>query len=61
MGDIKFIKLGDVIFSTDMISYIHIKGAGCDVHLKDDTKVSIATVPEKDMESAIDVLSGISG
>ena len=55
-----FIKLGAVIFSTDMISYIHIKGAGCDVHLKDDTKVSIATVPAKDMESALAVLLGLN-
>ena len=55
-----FIKLGDVIFSTDMISYIHIKGAGCDVHLKDDTKVSIANVPEKDMESTLAILSVIN-
>ena len=55
-----FIKLGNYIFNTDVISYIKVVGAGCDVHLKDDTKVSIANVPEKDMESALAILSGLN-
>ena len=51
-----FIKLGDYIFNTDVISYIRIVGAGCTVYLKDGETVAIATVSEEDMQVALEIL-----
>jgi hypothetical protein len=54
-----FIKLGDYIFNTDVISYIHIIGAGCAVCQKNGETIAIATVSEKDMQVALEILFGI--
>ena len=54
-----FIKLGDYIFNTDVISYIRITGAGCVVCQKTGETVAIATVSEGDMQVALEILFGI--
>lgn len=54
-----FIKLGDYIFNTDVISYIRIVGAGCVVCQKNGETITIATVSEEDMQVALEILFGI--
>lgn len=55
-----FIKIGDYIFNTNVIAYIKIIGAGCDVFLQDGTRQSVASVPEDEMKVVIDVLLGLN-
>ena len=55
-----FIKIGDYIFNTNVIAYIKIIGAGCDVFLQDGTRQSVASVPENEMKVVIDVLLGLN-
>lgn len=55
-----FIKIGNYIFNTNVIAYIKIVGAGCDVFLKDDTRQSVASVTEDEMKAAVEQLLGIN-
>lgn len=55
-----FIKLGDYIFNTNVIAYIKIIGAGCDVFLQDGTRQSVTSVPEDEMKAAVEQLLGIN-
>lgn len=55
-----FIKIGDYIFNTNVIAYIKIIGAGCDVFLQDGTHQSVASVPEDEMKAAVEQLLGIN-
>lgn len=51
-----FIKVGDFIISTDMISYIKLVGSGAKITLKTGTDINISNIPEAELQMALDKL-----